>query len=193
MNSSACTLILLDMQLYKYLDLLYVRQKNDNSQCNSVLPDNFCCPQTTHASHLPAFAARIYPRLVGMRVQKGHLYCNVSAGELGCWIYRFLSPSQSITGAVIGRDITSRSWFSVWWRRTSAVSRLTNALFPHGTRPTNFESRDGRNRYGIADLSSVASREACIPSRAPPASLSYPDFPENHIEISATYRRCVLL
>ena len=29
MNSSACTLILLDVQLYKYLVFVYVRRKND--------------------------------------------------------------------------------------------------------------------------------------------------------------------
>ena len=71
---------LLDMQLYKYLDLLYVRQKNDISSASLFylrisaahkLPTRVSYqllqPASTHVG-------RIYPRLVGMRVQKGHLY-----------------------------------------------------------------------------------------------------------------------
>ena len=79
MNSSACTLILLDMQLYKYLDFLYVRQKNVNPvafmfylriSAAHKLPTRVSYqvlqPASTHVG-------RIYPRLVGRRVQKGHL------------------------------------------------------------------------------------------------------------------------
>ena len=79
MNSSACTLILLDVQLYKYLDFLHVRQKND-------IPSAFLFYLRISAAHkLPTrmsyqllqpastHVGSIYPRLVGMRVQKGHL------------------------------------------------------------------------------------------------------------------------
>ena len=68
------------MQLYKYLDLLYVRQKN-------VIPSAFLFNLRISAAHkLPTrvsyqllqpastHVGRIYPRLVGRRVQKGHLY-----------------------------------------------------------------------------------------------------------------------
>ena len=44
MNLSACTLILLDMQLYKYLDFLYIRQKN-------VIPSAFLCYLRISAAH----------------------------------------------------------------------------------------------------------------------------------------------
>ena len=80
MNSSACTFILLDMQLYKYLDFLYVTQKN-------VIPSAFLFYLRISAAHkLPTrvsyqllqpastHVVRIYPRLVGRRVKKGHLY-----------------------------------------------------------------------------------------------------------------------
>ena len=67
------------MQLYKYLDFLYIRQKN-------VIPSVFLFYLRIFAAHkLPmrvsyqllqpasTHVGRIYPRLVGMRVQKGHL------------------------------------------------------------------------------------------------------------------------
>ena len=80
MNSSACTFILLDMQLHKYLDFLNVRQKND------IFPVHLFSLRISAAHKLPTrvsykllqpastHVGRIYPRLVGMRVQKGHLY-----------------------------------------------------------------------------------------------------------------------
>ena len=84
MNSLACTLILLDIQLYKYLYFLYVRQKN-------VIPSAFLFYLRISAAHkLPTrvsyqllqpastHVGRIYPRLVGRRVQKGHLYSVVA-------------------------------------------------------------------------------------------------------------------
>ena len=80
MNLSACTLILSDVLLYKYLDFLHVRQKND-------IPSAFLFYLRISAAHkLPTrmsyqllqpastHVGSIYPRLVGMRVQKGHLY-----------------------------------------------------------------------------------------------------------------------
>ena len=80
MNSLACTLTLLDMQLYKYLDFLHARQKND------IFPVHLFYLRISAAHKLPTrvsyqllqpastHVGRIYPRLVGMRVQKGHLY-----------------------------------------------------------------------------------------------------------------------
>ena len=82
MNLSArCTLILLDVQLHKYLGFLYVRQKNDipsaflfylRISAAHKLPTRVSYPLLQPAS---THVGRIYPRLVGMRVQKGHLYC----------------------------------------------------------------------------------------------------------------------
>ena len=79
-NSSACTVILLDMQLYKYLDFLKLIQKNN------IFRVHFCFNLIISAAHkLPTrvsyqllqpastHVGRIYPRLVGLRVQKGHL------------------------------------------------------------------------------------------------------------------------
>ena len=79
MNSSACTLIILDMQLYKYLDFLYVRQKNGISSAFPFYLKIYAAHKLpTRVSYQllqPAFThvGRIYPRLVGRRVQKGHL------------------------------------------------------------------------------------------------------------------------
>ena len=80
MNSSACTLILLDVQLYKYPVFLYVRRKNDiTSALLFYLRISAAHKLPTRVSYQllqPAstHVGRIYPRLVGMRVQKGHLY-----------------------------------------------------------------------------------------------------------------------
>ena len=68
------------MQLYKYLDILHARQKND------IFPVHLFYLRIFAAHKLPTrvsyqllhpastHVGRIYPRLVGMRVQKGHLY-----------------------------------------------------------------------------------------------------------------------
>ena len=66
----------IDMQLYKYLDFLYVRQKVHF--CFTYLRISAAHKLPTRVSYQllqPAstYVGRIYPRLVGMRVQKGHL------------------------------------------------------------------------------------------------------------------------
>ena len=80
MNLLASTLTLLDMQLYKYLDFLHARQKN------GIIPVHLFYLGISAAHKLPTrvtyqllqpastHVGRIYPQLVGMRVQKGHLY-----------------------------------------------------------------------------------------------------------------------
>ena len=70
MNSSACTLILLDMQLYKYLDFLYMPMLDRRMTfpvhfcftLEFLLPINYPCESATRFCQLPGFAARIYPR-----------------------------------------------------------------------------------------------------------------------------------
>ena len=62
MNSLACTLTLLDMQLYKYLDFLHARQKNDIFPVHLfylriLLPTNYPRESATSfcSPHLPTW------------------------------------------------------------------------------------------------------------------------------------------
>ena len=104
MNSSVCTLILLDVQLYKYLDFLHVKQKND-------IPSAFLFYLRISAAHkLPTrmsyqllqpastHVGSIYPRLVGMRVQKGHLYSGTVCRRYGRTVAADTTPDDRWPG-----------------------------------------------------------------------------------------------
>ena len=86
MNSSACTLILIDVQLYKYRDF-FMLDRRMTYPLHLCIPSAFMFYLRISAAHklftrvsyqllqpVSIHVGRIYPRFVGMRVQKGHLY-----------------------------------------------------------------------------------------------------------------------